>query len=55
MTDIIGVIAMVGGFLSMLGQNYVGAYCCFGYAFILWVIVAISHKRTTKEVLKNDR
>ena len=41
MAHIIGIMAMIFGFISMAIQNYCGAYCCFGYAFILWVVLAI--------------
>lgn len=51
MTHIIGIMAMAFGFISMLIENYSGAYGCFGYAFILWVILAIDdwNTRTPKE------
>ena len=52
MAHIIGIMAMISGFISITIQNYGGAYCCFGYAFILWVVLAIyeyKHTRTPKE------
>ena len=41
MNHIIGIMAMIGGFISLSINNYSGVYGCFGYAFILWVILAI--------------
>ena len=52
MAHIIGIMAMIGGFVSLSINNYSGAYGCFGYAFILWVVLAIyeyKHTRTPKE------
>lgn len=52
MTHIIGAMAMIFGFVSMAIQNYGGACVCFGFAFILWVVLAIHeyrHTRTSKE------
>ena len=49
MEHIIGIMAMFFGFVSMLIHNYAGAYGCFGYAFILWVVMAIQDTRTPKE------
>lgn len=49
MNHLIGILAMVFGFISMLIQNYAGAYGCFGFAFILWVVMAIDDRRIRKE------
>ncbi len=48
MTHIIGIMAMIFGFISMAIQNYAGAYCCFGFAFILWVVFALEIKKGEK-------
>ena len=57
MVHIIGIMAMIFGFISMAIQNYCGAYCCFGYAFILWVVLAICEYKLAhqkKEVGRSD-
>lgn len=55
MTHFIGIMAMVGGFIAMLIQNYVGAYGCFGFVFILWVVLAIEeYKNNKKNKEKNN-
>lgn len=41
MNHIIGIMAMFFGFVAMVIKNYEGAYCCFGFAFILWCVLAI--------------
>jgi hypothetical protein len=41
MAYIIGIMSMIGGFISLSINNYSGAYSCFGYAFILWIVLAI--------------
>lgn len=41
MNHIIGIMAMVFGFISLAINNISGAYGCFGFAFILWVVLAI--------------
>lgn len=38
---IIGIMAMIGGFVSYVIGNPVGVYSCFGYAFILWCVMAV--------------
>lgn len=38
MDHIIGIIAMIFGFIGMAIKNYAGAFCCFGFAFILWTL-----------------
>ena len=45
MEHIIGIIAMIGGFVSMIINNTGGAYCCFGFAFILWCVMAVLRKQ----------
>lgn len=52
MAHIIGIMAMIFGVISIAIQNYDGACVCFGFAFILWVILAIYeyiHTHTPKE------
>lgn len=41
MNHIVGIIAMAFGFIAMAIGNYDGAYLCFGYAFILWCVLAV--------------
>ncbi len=48
MNHIIGIMAMVSGFISMAIKNYVGAVACFGYAFILWCLLAIYEYKKNK-------
>lgn len=38
---IVGIIAMIGGFIALSINNIGGAVCCFGYALILWTLLAI--------------
>lgn len=42
MNYIIGIMCMIGGFISLSIKNYSGAYCCFGNVFILWIVLAIN-------------
>lgn len=44
MNYIIGIIAMIGGFVSLIINNLVGAYCCFGFAFILWCVMTVASR-----------
>ena len=37
----IGILAMIFGFIGMAIKNYAGAICCFGFAFVLWVVITI--------------
>ena len=41
MNHIIGIMAMTFGFIGMAIGNYAGAYLCFGYAFVLWCVLAV--------------
>ena len=54
MNYLIGIMAMIGGFISYVIDNPVGVYGCFGYAFILWCVMAVfeyKESRKTKEFL----
>lgn len=46
---LIGIIAMLGGFIAIGIQNYAGASCCFLFAFILWIVIAIDEMLTAKK------
>ena len=41
MNHIVGILAMIFGFVAMAMENYAGAYCCFGFAFVLLCVLAI--------------
>ncbi len=49
MNHIIGIMAMVFGFISLAINNISGAYGCFGFAFILWVVMAIDTYKQPKK------
>ena len=46
---IIGIMAMIGGFVSYVIDNPVGVYGCFGYAFILWCVMAVFEYRESRK------
>lgn len=46
---LLGLTAMFFGFIALSIENLGGAYCCFGYAFILWCLLTI---QKFKEVYK---
>ena len=41
MNHVVGIIAMLFGFFAMTIKNYSASFVCFGFAFVLWVVVAI--------------
>lgn len=41
MYHIIGIIAMIFGFISLVIKNYDSAIVLFGFALILWCVIAI--------------
>lgn len=41
MNHIVGIIAMLFGFLTITMKNYPASFICFGFAFILWDVAAI--------------
>lgn len=43
MNHAIGIMAMIYGFIAMYIQNYAGAYYLFGFAFILWCVLAVAN------------
>ena len=45
---IIGIMAMIFGFIAMGIKNYAGAHCLFGFAFILWCVIAIFEHKCRK-------
>lgn len=47
---IIGILAMVGGFISLLIDNVAGACCCFGFSFILWCVMAVEECSKTRNI-----
>ena len=46
---IIGIMAMAFGFVGIAIDNTGGATLCFGYAFILWIVLAISERIRNKK------
>ena len=49
MTNGIGIMAMVFGFIGMAIEHYGGATSCFLFAFILWCVkIANEHKSKRK-------
>ena len=46
---LIGIMDMIFGFWGMLIENYEAAYCCFGYAFVLWCVMAVFEYKARKE------
>lgn len=38
MINVIGIMAMVGGFIGMAIEHYDGATCCFLVALVLWCV-----------------
>ncbi len=46
---IIGILAMIGGFVSYVIGNPVGVYGCFGYAFILWCVMGVFEYRECRK------
>ena len=49
---LIGIMAMIMGFIAIAIKNYAGAYVCFGFAFILWCVLAIYEYRNSKKESK---
>ena len=46
---IVGLMAMVFGFVSLVIDNCAGAYYCFGFAFILWCVLSIQEYLCNKK------
>lgn len=52
MTNIIGIMAMVFGFIGMVIEHYDGATSCFLFALILWCVNIICEY---KSKMKGDK
>ena len=53
---LIGIVAMVFGFVGLIIENYGGAFCCFGFAFILLCVTTIEEyigNRKKKDTYKD--
>lgn len=53
MHHIIGIMAMIFGFIGLIRGNNEAASICFGYALILWYLVALCEYAKYKK--KNKR
>ena len=54
MENVIGIMAMIYGFIALHMANIPAAYCCFGFAFILWCVSAVYEYINAKKAKEVD-
>ena len=53
MAHLIGIMCMTAGLLAMSIKNYDGAFILFGYALILWCVLAIYEYKEYRKAEKD--
>lgn len=49
MNHVIGIMAMIFGFIGMALERYGGATFCFFFAFLLWCFLAVDEYKEWKK------